>query len=305
MGKLRALQKKVLITGANGLLGQKLLDVFLPDYEVLASGTKPEPAYQGHIGGYARCDITKRQDLIDLVRGFAPDYLVNAAAYTDVDGSESDRENCWRVNVSGVENLAVAALKVHAFMVHVSTDYVFDGAKGNYDESSKPDPLGYYGKSKLAGENALIKSGVPCAIVRTMVLYGIGKGLRPNFATWLVDKLSKNETVRIVDDQVGHPTLVDDLAVAIRRIAERRKQGIYHVSGRECVSRYRFALELADVFGFDKSLISKIRTSDLQQKAPRPLVSSFNLNKLKTEVGLELSDVREGLRKFKLQLQST
>lgn len=303
MSKLKLLKKKVLVTGANGLLGQKVVDVFVPDCEVVGSGTKSEPVFEDDTASYSRCDITKRAEVVDLVKVVSPDYIVNAAAYTDVDGSEDDRETCWRVNVVGVENLAVAALKVHAFLVHISTDYVFDGTADTVNECSKPNPLGYYGKSKLAGENALIRSDVQCAIVRTMVLYGLGYGLRPNFATWLVDKLSKQEPVRIVDDQVGHPTLVDDLALAIRRITERRKAGIYHVTGRECVSRFSFALELADVFGFDKSLISQIKTSDLKQKAPRPLMSNFDLKKLHTEVGLELSDVREGLLKFKQQIQ--
>ncbi len=302
MNNMKLLKKKVLITGANGLLGQKLVEVFSREYTVQGVGTKPEPLVMTAGYGYTVCDITNRQSVVDLVKSLAPDYIINSAAYTDVDGSEDDRENCWRVNVTGVENLVCAAAKVKAFLVHVSTDYVFDGVKGNYDETSTPNPLGYYGRSKLAGENAIIKSDVQAAIVRTMVLYGVGRGLRPNFATWLTDKLSKGEAVRIVDDQYGHPTLVDDLALAIRRIAQLAKPGIYHVTGRECDSRFAFATKLADVFGFEKSLISRIKTGDLNQKAPRPLISSFNLEKLEKEVGVELSDIREGLEKFRRQL---
>ncbi len=302
MANLRLLKKKILIAGANGLLGQKLVETFHGDYEVRGVGITPEPVVSFPDYEYLECDITRRKDITSVVKDFEPHYIVNAAAYTDVDGSEEDKETCWRVNVIGTENLAHAARTVAAVLVHISTDYVFDGVEGNYSEESTPNPLGYYGRSKLASENAVMGSRADYAILRTMILYGAGRDIRPNFATWLVEKLRKGEPVKIVDDQYGHPTLADDLAMATREIIEKNKTGLYHVAGPECVNRYNFALKLADVFGFDRSLIQRTNSSELNQKAPRPFKSSFDLSKLHKDVGVRLSGIEDGLKKLKQQL---
>ncbi|MFQ5648888.1 MAG: dTDP-4-dehydrorhamnose reductase [bacterium] len=304
MANLKLLKKKVLISGANGLLGQKLVETFQHDFEVHGLGIKPDSALQLDGYEYVQCDITRRKNVLALVKSLEPNYIINAAAYTNVDGSEEDKETCWKVNVTGVENLAYAARRMAAVLIHISTDYVFDGVDGNYNEESVPHPLGYYGRSKLAGENAVMLSGAEYAILRTMVLYGTGKNVKPNFATWLVGKLRAGERVTIVDDQYGHPTLADDLAFAVYKIVELKKTGLYHVTGSDCDTRYDFALKLADVFGFDKSLIARIKTKDLNQKAPRPLNCSFDLSKLYDEVGVKLGGIEEGLTKLKQQLDS-
>lgn len=304
MANLRLLKKKVLITGANGLLGQKLVAEFMHEFDVHGLDIAEKPVLQLPNYDYMQSDITKRKEIVRLVKELRPHYIINAAAYTNVDGSEENKETCWLVNVTGVGNLGHAAKAVAALMVHISTDYVFDGVEGNYHEESKPNPLGYYGRSKLAGENALVLSNAEHVIVRTMVLYGAGIGLRPNFATWLVEMLRKGESVRIVDDQFGHPTLADDLAKAVRKIVELNKTGIYHAAGSEYDNRYNFALKLADVFGFDKSSIQRIKTGQLQQKAPRPMNSGFILDKLRTEIGIELSNIEQGITTLKEQLEA-
>lgn len=303
MANLKLLKNKILIAGCNGLLGQKLVATFIDSYEILGIDLKKSPAFKLDEFQYTPCDITKRKDVQEIIRTFKPNFIINAAAYTDVDGCEEEKEDCWKVNVTGIKNLAQAGRSVGALLIYISTDYVFDGVKGDYSEESKPNPLGYYGRSKLAGENALIISGIDYTIVRTMILYGIGKNIRLNFATWLVEKLSKGELVTIVDDQMGHPTLADDLALAIRKIVELRKTGLYHIVGSECIDRYHFALKLAEVFGFDTNLIKPIGTIDLKQKAPRPLNSSFITKKAKKELDIEMKDVKAGLKTFKCQLE--
>lgn len=302
MSNLKILKKKVLITGANGLLGQNVVAALLGDFEVHGCDIQKEPVLNFENYDYAVCDITNKRVVSDFIKEFQPNYIVNAAAFTNVDGCEDHKEDCWKVNVIGVENLAKAARKVNAFLVHISTDYVFDGVEGGYHENSQPNPLGYYGRSKLASENAIIKTGIDSAILRTMVLYGTGKNLRLNFATWLVEMLKNGKEVIIVDDQFGHPTIANDLAAAIKKIIELTKTGIFHVTGSECVSRYDFALKLADVFGFDSGLIKRIKTGDLNQKAPRPMNSSFVLDKMAQELGIEMSNVEQGIRALKRQL---
>jgi dTDP-4-dehydrorhamnose reductase len=201
-----------------------------------------------------------------------------------------------------VKNFIIAARTNNSKIIHISTDYIFDGKAGNYDESSKPNPLSYYGKSKLASENALISSGINYTIVRTMIIYGTGKNLRPNFALWLIDMLGKKQPVKIVDDQFGMPTMVDDLAWGLLKIVDMDKSGIYNICGSEYLSRYDFAVKLANVFGFDENLIMPIKTSDLNQAAERPMNSSFILLKAQTDLGIKPLNVTDGLYLLKSQL---
>jgi dTDP-4-dehydrorhamnose reductase len=251
---------------------------------------------------YFPMDITKKDEVKENVRKYAPDIIINTAAYTNVDGCETERELSWKVNVDAVKHLIIASRINSSKIVHISTDYVFDGKTGGYDENSKPNPISYYGKGKLASENALITSGVEHTIVRPMIIYGTGVGLRLNFALWLIDKLSKNEPVTIVDDQYGQPTIVDDIALALLRIVDRHKTGIYHISGSEYINRFDFSVKLAEVFGYDKKLVLPIKTSDLNQAAPRPMNSSFILLKAETELGIKPLNVTEGLYFLKSQL---
>lgn len=295
--------KKVLITGCNGLLGQKLILEFSQDFAVFGLDIHPQSFLEKLKIGYDTVDITNRPQITRYISQLAPDVIVNAAAYTDVDGAETEKDLCWKINVAGVENLVVAARKTGAHLIHISTDYIFDGENGPYHEEDTPHPTGYYGKSKLAGENVIKNSPVKWSIIRTMVLYGAGENLRPNFVTWLIQTLRAGKSVRIVDDQFGNPTLADDLADGIHEVAQQEKTGIYHMSGRDLLSRYDFSLMIAEEFGLDPKLITRIKTSDLQQKASRPLKSGWLLDKAHNELGLTFMSARESLLHLKHQLQ--
>ncbi|HXG01325.1 MAG TPA: NAD(P)-dependent oxidoreductase, partial [Bacteroidota bacterium] len=212
---------------------------------------------------------------------------------------------CWKTNVEGVENIIEAARRNDTMVIHISTDYVFDGRSGPYTENDRPEPLSYYGKSKLASENALRSSGLPYLIARTMVLYGFAPGVKPNFALWLIENLEKGRKVNVVDDQYGNPTLVDDLAYGLIQGFEMGRTGIYHLAGRDIVSRYEFALKLAKVFNFDPALINPVKTADLKQPAPRPLKSGLITLKAEVELGYKPSTVEQGLIILKTQLNRT
>jgi dTDP-4-dehydrorhamnose reductase len=295
--------KRILVTGANGLLGQKITDIFSreSDHELVLTDLQPE-AEAPKSYEYFRQDITKKDELKERFRKHNPEVVINTAAYTNVDGCESDRELCWRINVDAVKNLIIASKMVSAKLIHFTSDYVFDGKNGNYDESSTPNPVDFYGRAKLASENAIIASGARYAIVRTQVLYGTGKNVRPNFALWLLGQLKKNEPVKIVDDQLGQPTVVDDVAFAVLQIVDRDCTGIYHVCGSEFLSRYKFALKLADIFEFDKNLITPVKTAELNQLAERPMNSSFITLKAESELGIKPLNVTDGLYFLKQQL---
>ncbi|MBN2354980.1 dTDP-4-dehydrorhamnose reductase [candidate division KSB1 bacterium] len=294
---------RIVICGCNGLLGQKLMQAAPSAAEVMGFDLQRQLVSQaGH--GYKRLDITDRRALTGTIKAFAPDWIINAAAYNNVDGAESERELCWQINVKAVENLAYACRKAHARLVHVSTDYVFDGKEGPYDEEAVPNPIGFYGRSKLAGENVLRLAGIDFAIARTMVLYGRAQGVRPNFVTWLIARLQAGEGATIVTDQYGNTTLSDELAAGLWAIVAKAKTGILNIAGREIIDRYHFALKIAEIFHLDAGLISPIATAQLVQAAPRPMRSGLVVDKALRELNIELSDVAGGLQKLKKQYGS-
>jgi dTDP-4-dehydrorhamnose reductase len=305
MANLKIHKSKVMIFGANGLLGQKLVAAFSDKFEVAAVGRKPRPRFDSFETNYFRADIIDRAKVRSLVRENKPKLIINAAAYADVDGCEINREECWNVNVKGVENIAQAANSIDARLIHISSDYLFDGQRDvAVSEDASPNPINYYGRSKLAGENAVIATGADHAIIRTMILYGVGRNLRHNLVTRLIEKLSLGESLQIADDRFGHPTLADDLAKAIRRVAELQKSGVLHICGPDYLSRYDFAVRIAKIFGRNVDFIQPTNSSNLKQTAPRPLYAHFDLTKARQELGIELCGVDEGLKILKHQLQT-
>ena len=293
--------EKLIITGVNGLLGQKVLEHAHGKYEILGIDLHDEPIQRKSKFSYRKLDLTMRKAVKELILGYHPHYLVHTAAMTDVDGCETQKELCWKVNVEATDNIAYAARKTGTKIVHLSSDYVFDGKSGPYSEADLSQPLGYYGKSKLASENILIAMEVEHATVRTMVLYGSALNVRPNFMTWLVEKLKKGEPVKIVTDQFGSPTLADDLAHAIIRIIEQQKWDLFHISGSEIIDRYNCALKIAEVFKLNKNLISSVTTPELSQTALRPLKSGFIITKAETELGIKMANVEDGLKRVRKQ----
>ena len=300
--------ERILITGCNGLLGQKLHQLLSPTNEIAGIDLASQTHLSGPSFQYRSLDITRRNELIDAVVETQPSFIINTAAITEVDRCEEEKDLCWRVNVLAVENLIRAAAKVKAYLIQISSDYVFDGLNPPYRETDLTRPLGFYGKSKLASENSLRGSNLLYTIVRTQVLYGVAPAVRPNFVSFVLDRLSEVGDLSIVDDQRGTPTLADDLARGIARIMQLRKQGIYHISGREAISRYEFARKIASQFGEDPERIKPIKTSDLNQKSPRPPDSSFCLDKIQKELMFRPCDIDGGLKEYqrqRTQLQTT
>jgi dTDP-4-dehydrorhamnose reductase len=297
--------QRILVVGSNGLLGQKMAEQLVrgTSYRITLASVEDEPVRELESVPYVRLDITVHKEVRELVAELRPDVIVNCAAMTNVDLCETERELAWKINVSGVEYLAEASKKQHAVLVHVSSDYVFDGKHGPYTEDDRPEPLSYYGKSKLASENALRSTGVAFLVARTMVLYGHAPGVKANFALWLIQSLQARQSVSIVDDQIGNPTLVDDLAYGLLRAVELGKTGIYNIAGRDICSRYEFAVRLARVFGLDESLIIPIKTASLKQPAARPLTSGLITLKAEVELGFKPSSIEHGLEVLKSQLR--
>jgi dTDP-4-dehydrorhamnose reductase len=297
------LADRILITGANGLLGQAVMHIFTreSDFELIQSSVE-DKAFLSLGCEYLKLDITNKEEVKKAVRQYDPKVILNCAAFTDVDKCETERELCWKLNVDAVKNLIIASRINNAKVIHYSTDYVFDGKHGPYDETAIPNPLSFYGRSKLASENALTTSGVDYAIIRTMVLYGLGANVKPNFALWMIDKLKAKEFINIVDDMIGNSTVSDDLAFGTLKLIEKNCKGIYNIAGRDIESRFDFTMKLCEVFGYDKKLVRKIKTKELNQPAPRPLNSGLITLKAESELGFKPMDTVEALRYLKYQL---
>jgi dTDP-4-dehydrorhamnose reductase len=285
----------VLTTGANGLLGQKLVQDFHPHYKVIACDLSPESLLSFPNLSYESLDITNRRQLGFHISIYHPQIIINAAAYTDVDGCEIHKDKAWAVNAGGVRNLVSFCKEQKIKLIQLSTDYIFNGKDGPYSEDDSPDPVNFYGETKLESEKIIKESGVDFLIIRTNVLYGFGKNVKSNFLLWLLEKLSQNERIQIVTDQLNNPTLADNLSLCILEIVNKNVSGTYHIAGSEYLSRYDFAMKVADKFNFDKNNILPAKTELLQQKAKRPYKGGLKIDKAKSILETKLFNVDQSL----------
>jgi len=285
----------VLITGSNGLLGQKLACDFHSYCKVIACDLSPETYLSFPNLSYESLDITNRRQLEFQITFYHPQVIINAAAYTDVDGCEIHKDKAWATNVGGVKNLVNFCKKKKIKLIHLSTDYIFNGEKGPYAEDDPPDPVNFYGETKLESEKIIKDGGIDFLIIRTNVLYGLGDKVKPNFLLWLLDKLSQNEKIKIVTDQFNNPTLADNLSSCILEMTKKNVSGIYHIAGSEYLSRYDFASKVANKFNFDKNNILPTKTELLQQEAKRPYRGGLKIDKAESILETKLLNVNQAL----------
>jgi len=298
----KLVRNRILITGSNGMLGQRAVQFYSSKDNIELLATSVEEKSVVNSVEYISSDVKNREDIKKVIHDYYPDFIIHTAAFTNVDLSERLREEAWRINVKGVEYIAEAARAIDAHIIHISTDYVFDGKDGPYNESAIPNPVGYYGRTKLASENALKISGTFFTILRTNVLYGIAPNSRPDFVRWVINSLDKKENIRIVKDQFNNPTFIDDLVQGINKIIEFKKTGTFNIGGKEFLSRYDFTLQIADYFNLDNNLITPITTEELKQPARRPLKSGLVILKAETELGYKPHTVPESLAAMKKEL---
>ncbi len=232
-----------------------------------------------------------------------PDIIINTAALTNVDFCEENREQTWQINVRWVEFLLHICKITDAQLIHFSTDYVFDGNKGPYMETDAPNPVNYYGKSKLAGENICKVSNINCSIIRTNVVYGFSSYRHSDFVQWVLAKLRENKSFQVVTDQYSNPTLADDLGLAVYKIIQKHRQGIYHIGGGEWLNRYEFARKIAMTYNYDPECISACTTADIRQKARRPMRGGLITLKAETDLGIKPAAPEAGLLTLRRQFQ--
>ena len=262
--------KKILITGSNGLLGQKLVYTLIKrkDVQVIATsvGANRLSNQDGYV--YESMDITKKEDVDKIFSKYKPDVVINTAAMTNVDACETKRDECWLLNVTAVQNMvnAISRITPATHFIHLSTDFIFDGEKGSeYVETDVPNPISYYALSKYEAEKVIQKSKIKWVIARTIIVFGIVDNMsRSNIVLWAKDALTKGQKINVVDDQFRSPTLAEDLADGCILIADKGATGIYNISGPKTFSVLDLVYQVADFWKLDKSLIIPKVTLDLQ-----------------------------------------
>ena len=293
---------KVVITGSNGLLGQSLLTLLLEEkekYKVYGFSRGINKSRREDFK-YISIDVTNKALLKKEIKEIKPDFIINTAAMTQVDDCENQKEACDLLNFEVVKWLSEIANQINAHIIHISTDFIFDGKKGNYKETDTPNPISYYGLSKLKSEEVLINSNINFTILRTILVYGkVFDMSRNNIVLWVKKMLEEGKEITIVNDQFRSPTYVVDLAMACKISIDKKATGVYNISSKELLSVYEIAQQIANAFQLDESLIRPISTSTLNQTAPRPLKTGFDLSKTNKDLEFYPKSFKEDLHRFK------
>ncbi len=298
---------RILITGSNGLLGQKLVQLLSnkPEVTLLATarGENRLPQKEGYT--YAAMDIADKKQVKEVFNDFKPEAIIHTAAMTHVDECHENREACWKLNVKAVGYLLKAAQPFNSHFIHLSTDFIFDGANGPYDEEAEASPVNYYGESKLAAEALVTDSGLPYAILRTVLVYGIAHDMsRSNIILWVKSNLESKKKIQVVTDQWRTPTLAEDLAEGCYLAAKNKAIGVFNISGKDMLTPYEMAIKTAAYFQLDTSFMSQADSSSFSQPAKRPAKTGFIIEKAQRELGFAPKTFEEGIAEVARQLAS-
>jgi dTDP-4-dehydrorhamnose reductase len=292
---------KLLVTGASGLYGSKLAQIATTrDYKVHSGYSRDQPAY----GAAIQFDISDKKRVAEIFNKVDPDVVVHAAALTDVDKCEENKDLAWKTNVEGTRNVVEAVKATDAFLIYISTDYVFNGKTGLYKESDAPDPINYYGFTKLEAEKIVQNVADEYCVARTSVVYGSTPAAgKVNFALWLLNKLKTNEKTRIVTDQWNSPTLNTNLAEMTLEIIERKLTGTFHLSGATRINRYDFAKQIAISFNLDLNLIYPAKSAEFSWAAERPKDSSLDTAKAQRSLKNRPLKINSALERMREELK--
>ena len=264
---VQSYSKKILITGGAGQLGSALTRYLRKYYKVFSTSYNSDNPL----------DVTDKKKLNSVISSIEPDYIINCAALTNVDKNEINKKQAYSVNVDGIKNILSCSSK-NTKIIHISSDYIFDGSRNSFTEEDAPNPLSYYGKVKLESENILRSSHRPYLIFRSSVIYNDSHS---NFYTWVYNSLLNNKKIEVVTDQISNPTWTWSLSEAIYKSLLNNLDGVFHYAGNDVLSRYDFALKIANTFSFNSNNIIPILTKDLDQLASRPHRSVLDNNKIK------------------------
>ena len=300
-------RKKVLVTGSNGLLGQKIIYSLIErkDIDLLASSKGLNRLITKSGYKYIDLDITQNEEVKKVFENENPDAVINCAAMTNVDYCEENQDSCWEINVNAVENLAKSCEVSKSHLLQLSTDFVFDGKSGPYNEKDKPNPLHFYAKSKLKSEEIVKKTMTNWTIARTIIIYGITDNMsRSNIVLWAKKEIENGNAINVVNDQLRSPTLAEDLAKGCISIIDKSAFGLYHLSGPNTYSILDLVCQVADFYNLDKSLILPVTSASLNQPATRPLSTGFDITKAREDLDFNPVDFLEGIKIMDQQIKN-
>jgi dTDP-4-dehydrorhamnose reductase len=297
---------KILITGSNGLLGQKLIELYKGNDSIsliaTAKGENRFPMKAGYI--FDSLNITNELEVKEVMAKHKPDVVINTAAMTNVDACELEQQECDLLNVKAVSFLVKACNQNDVHLVHLSTDFIFDGTHGPIDENELPNPLSYYGSTKLQAEQLVMAECKSWAIVRTVLVYGIVSDMsRSNIVLWAKGALEGGKSINVVSDQFRTPTLAEDLAIGCSLIAAKKAQGIFNISGKDFMSVFDLVYRVATFWKLDKSLLNISSSEGIKQAAKRPPITGFRLNKAMEILGYSPRSFEDGLALMDKQLK--
>lgn len=290
--------KTILVTGSNGLLGQKITERILEtkQFHLIATskGDNRYPTKEGYT--YAEMDILNPAQVTKVIGQFKPDAIIHTAAMTNVDTSHQQPELAHELNVVAVKTLVDIAAADNIQLIHLSTDFIFDGAAGPYNEEAEPNPLSHYGRTKLEGELVVKNSDAHWVIIRTILVYGIVSDMsRSNIVLWAKGALESNKPINVVNDQWRMPTLAEDLADGCLLAVEKNVHGVFNISGKDMMTVSELVSQVADYWNLDKSGMTEISSESLNQVAKRPVKTGFILDKAINELGYQPRSFKEGL----------
>ena len=287
----------VLITGSHGRIGEMFLRQAPNKFHLVATAREENSLLPALCSEYISLNITDRKTVKEIIGSAQPRFIIHTAAIANVDACEEAREICWRVNVEGTEHVIAGAKKAGAKIIHISTDFVFDGTKkGVYTEEDRPNPINYYGKSKLAAENLVIASGLDYAIIRTAsVVQPLSAKGTSNFALRAIDALRAGETMKVPSDELRNPAYAANLCRAVWKLIHLDRSGIFHMSGSEAATRYDYCRKIADKFGLDQNLLDPVPSSQFSTRAARPLNTVLDVKKAAQELCFDFLNVSESI----------
>lgn len=297
------LKEKLLVIGGSGLVGSTIISNTHNYYDIKFTYNKNKFVHP-NIESFEVDLLDDRNIIANILEKFKPKYVIHTAAHPSVDLCETNPQLANKLHIDITNNIAKICSSLNSKLVYFSTDAVFDGLiKKKYTESDLPNPINYYGKTKLSAEKIILNESKDNVVLRTAVIYGLHKKSR--FTNWIIDSLKEKKSVDPHVDQYNTPTLVDDLSKAVMQILLMNLSGLFHATGKTCVSRYEFACLIADIFNFEKSLIKPVTSLEKKQDAPRPKFTCLDSSLLETKIGFTFHDLDSGIRYIKGKSQNS
>lgn len=301
MGTIDKNDVRILITGSNGQLGQKLVKHCLDNkFKFLATALNENQLSFCPGSNFQKMDVTAKKEVEKSISCYQPTHILHTAAMTNVDRCEDDVELCYKINVDAVDHILEAIKDTRIHFIHLSTDFIFDGKKQLYNEEDVPNPLGEYGKSKWESEQLIKNRGhFYCTILRTSLVYSTGENLmKDNIFKWAMKKLRDGDELAIVNDQFRTPTYVMDVVQAIFSVIKKEAYGVFNIAGSELKSMYEFIVDVSRYVDVNPQQVKAISSEELNQKAIRPKSSGLIIQKAKDQLNYSPTKFIDSLSKI-------